>query len=250
MRTPPRVLVIPAFNEADHLAGVLGDAADAARGFEIVVVDDGSHDATAAVAARCGARVLRHPFNLGYGAALQTGYKYAHRAGAVLVAQMDADGQHDPRQLPLLVEPIERGELDLVIGSRFLGRGSYPMGFARSIGRRFFRAMLRGFGLRITDPTSGFQAMSRSVLELYVTDFFPSDYPDVDVLLAAHRHGLRIGERAVDMGTGLRASTLHSGLAPIYYVYKMLLSIWATTHTSTRRAPAPGGPGEHEEGER
>jgi len=95
---------------------------------------------------------------------------------------------------------------------------------------------VRYFGLRVTDPTSGFQAMNRAVLELYMGDAFPTDYPDVDVLLAAHRHGLRIGERPVTMVESMRASTLHSGLAPLYYVYKMLLSVWATS-MAPRKAP-------------
>lgn len=226
-----KALVIPAFDEERRLPAVLAGVAAAAPDFVVVVVDDGSRDGTARVAREAGARVLRHPFNLGYGAALQTGYKYAIRAGASLLVQMDADGQHDPRDVPALAEPVERGEFDLAVGSRFLGPGGYEMGAARSAGRSFFRAVLRAFGLRVTDPTSGFQAMNRAVLDLYASDMFPSDYPDVDVLLCAHRHGLRVGERPVTMAPSPRASTLHSGLAPIYYVYKVMLSVWAASST-------------------
>jgi len=231
-----RLIVIPAFNEARRLPDVLRKVAERAPGFETVVVDDGSIDATGEVAAQAGARVLRHPFNLGYGGALQTGYKYAWRVGAELLVQMDADGQHDPADALALVDPVERGELDLVIGSRFLGAGDYHMGALRSTGRALFQGIVRYFGLRVTDPTSGFQAMNRAVLELYMGDAFPTDYPDVDVLLAAHRHGLRIGERPVTMAESVRASSLHSGLAPLYYVYKMLLSVWATS-MAPRKAP-------------
>jgi len=229
-----RVILIPAYNEAARLPDVLRKVAERAPGFEVVVVDDGSRDATAAVAARGNARVLRHPFNLGYGAALQTGYKYAWRAGAELLVQMDADGQHDPADAPALVEPVERDELDLVIGSRFLGAGDYRMGALRNTGRALFQAIVRFFGLCVTDPTSGFQAMNRGVLELYLGDAFPTDYPDVDVLLATHRQGLRVGERPVTMAESLRASSLHSGWAPLYYVYKMLLSVWATSMGSKK----------------
>jgi hypothetical protein len=226
---------LPAYNEAERLPAVLAAVARAAPGAEIAVVDDGSADGTGDAAARCGASVLRHPFNLGYGAALQTGYKWALRAGATLLVQMDADGQHDPADLAALAAPVEAGELDLVIGSRFLGAGDYRMSRAQRLGRDFFRALLRAFGLRVTDPTSGFQAMNRAVLALYASDMFPSDYPDVDVLLCAHRDGLRVGERPVRMRTSPRASTLHAGLAPIYYVYKMLLSVWAASSTDRRR---------------
>jgi glycosyltransferase involved in cell wall biosynthesis len=234
-----RVLLIPAWNEARHLAAVIARARAAAPGFEIVVVDDGSDDATGEVARGAGARVLRHAVNLGYGAALQTGYKLALREGAELLVQMDADGQHDPKDVPALAAPVLRGERDVVIGSRFLGRGDYEMGALRGAGRRLFGWLGSRLGLDVTDPTSGFQALSPRALALYARDFFPSDFPDVDVLVAAHRSGLSIGEVAVEMAPGVRASSLHAGIAPLYYVYKMLLSLWATA-----QRPAGGGPGE------
>jgi len=229
-----RAILIPAFNEAPRLSEVLRRVADCSPGFDVIVVDDGSSDATAAVAAGAGARVLRHPFNLGYGAALQTGYKYAWRAGVELLVQLDADGQHDPVDARALLEPVERGELDLVIGSRFLGAGTYRMSALRGVGRALFQRLLRAFGLCVTDPTSGFQAMNRSVLALYTSDAFPSDYPDVDVLLAVHRERLRVGERSVTMTQSVRVSSLHSGWTPIYYVYKMMLSVWAASAGWTR----------------
>ena len=231
-----RILLIPAYNEEKRIGAVLARARQLLGDFEIVVVDDGSSDATGAVASAAGAQLLRHPFNLGYGAALQTGYKFALHAGAELVVQMDADGQHDPADVIALAAPVVAGELDLVIGSRFLGVGDYQMERVRSAGRAVFQAILAAFGLRVTDPTSGFQALARKVLELYVDDAFPSDYPDVDVLLVAHRHGLRIGERPVSMAASSRASLLHAGFAPVYYVYKMLLSIWAASAKPRGRA--------------
>jgi hypothetical protein len=229
MSSSLRMLIMPAFNEAYHLEQVLSAVRKAVPDLALVVIDDGSSDETAAVARSCGATVLRHSMNLGYGAALQTGYKFALRRGASLLVQMDADGQHDPFQIARLLGPIERDELDLVVGSRFLEAGSYEMGFAKSLGRRVFETAAHLLGLRITDPTSGFQAMNRATLSLYAGDFFPSDFPDVDVLLIAHRHGLRIGEIPVEMSAGLRPSTIHQGLRPLYYVYKMLLSIWAAS---------------------
>jgi hypothetical protein len=128
------------------------------------------------------------------------------------------------------------GDLDLVVGSRFLGRGDYRMGALRTLGRRVFQAIARLAGLAVSDPTSGFQAMNRRVLEIYARDFFPTDDPDLDVLLTAWRNGLRVGERPVRMRPGTRASTLHGGLRSLYYVYKMLLSTWTAAR---RRAEAP-----------
>jgi glycosyltransferase involved in cell wall biosynthesis len=193
------------------------------------VIDDGSRDGTAAAAARAGARVVRHAFNLGYGAALQTGYKYALERGVDWIVQMDADGQHLPGEIPGLLEPVQRDECDLVVGSRFLAPSGYEMGTFRSLGRHLFRAVARAAGLTVTDPTSGFQAMNRRALELFAGDWFPGDYPDVDVLLAAARAGLRLREHPVRMAPGVRPSTLHAGWKPLYYVYKMLLSMWAGT---------------------
>jgi glycosyltransferase involved in cell wall biosynthesis len=233
-----RLIVIPAYEEGARLAGVLEAVARAGLACEVVVVDDGSRDETSLVAARAGARVLRHPFNLGYGAALQTGYKYALERGAAIVVQLDADGQHDPAEIPRLLAPVESDELDLVVGSRFLGRGDYRMGAIRSLGRRVFQTIARLAGLHVSDPTSGFQAMNRRVLEIYARDFFPADYPDVDVLLAAWRNGLRVGECPVSMSPGSRASTLHGGLRSVYYVYKMLLSTW----TAARRPADASAP--------
>jgi glycosyltransferase involved in cell wall biosynthesis len=223
------VLIIPAYNEGERLEELLERIAEAASACEVVLVDDGSDDETGPIAARAGATVLRHPFNLGYGAALQTGYKYALECGATLVVQMDADGQHDPAQIEALSAGILEDRYDLVVGSRFLERSGYRMGLLRSIGRELFKGLARLAGLRVSDPTSGFQAMNRRVLELYGRDFFPADYPDVDVLLTAFRHGLRVGEYPVAMSAGSRRSTLHGGLRSVYYVYKMLLSVWTAT---------------------
>ena len=228
------MLVIPSFNEAPRLPALLARIEAEKTGLEVVVVDDGSRDATPELAARAGATVLRHPFNLGYGAGLQTGYKYALEVGARCVVQMDADGQHDPSDIRRLLAPLERGECDLVIGSRFLAPTGYEMGFTRTLGRRFFVGLARAFGIRVTDPTSGFQALGRRVLELYAGDSFPSDYPDVDVLLTAHRHGLAVSEISVEMHASQRKSTLHGGLRSVWYVYKMLLAVWAASAGGTK----------------
>ena len=222
-------LIIPAFNEANSLPHVFEAIAEAKLEAEVVVIDDGSTDATASTAVAFGARVIRHPFNMGYGAAIQTGYMYALANGAELLVQMDADGQHDPRQIPGMLEPIRRGECDLVIASRFLEATGYEMGWTRTLGRKFFETLGRLAGVSITDPTSGFQAMNTATLRLYVRDFFPHDYPDVDVLVTALRHGLRVRECPSVMKPGLRQSTLHGGFRAFYYLYKMLVSMWAAS---------------------
>jgi glycosyltransferase involved in cell wall biosynthesis len=234
--------VIPAFNEAARLPALLAELRLTLPDHDLVVIDDGSADTTAEIAAQAGARVLRHPYNLGYGAALQTGFKYALECGAPWVVQMDADGQHLPAEVPALVAALASGDCDVAIGSRFLAPSGYGMGALRTTGRQLIRALGRLASLDVTDPTSGFQALSRRALALYVGDWFPTDYPDVDVRIVAARAGLRIREVPVQMAAGVRASTLHSGWKPLYYAYKMLLSLWAVTSKRPTRQPTPQQP--------
>ena len=223
------VVVIPAYNEELRLGAVLDQIREADLDADVVVVDDGSSDRTVSVAVAGGARVVRHPANLGYGSALQTGYKYALREGYAVLVQMDADGQHLASEVGKLIEAVRSGEADLVLGSRFLEPGSYTMEPLKKLGSEFFRLLASWSGLQISDPTSGLQAMNRAVMELYCGDFYPVDFPDVDVLLTAHRSGLRVVERPVRMLEGERVSSLHSGLKPIYYVYRTLLAIWVAS---------------------
>lgn len=225
--------IIPAFNEGSRIGAVLQRLAAAAPEVDVLVVDDGSRDDTAARARAEGARVLRHPFNLGYGAALQTGYKWARRAGYDAVVQLDADGQHDAADVLRLLAPLRAGAADVVIGSRFVEPSGYRMGWLRGIGRRVFANVLRlSGGPRIADPTSGFQALSRPAFELCCTDAFPSDFPDVDVLLALARQGLRLMEVPVSMKPNPAAHvSMHAGRRALYYPYKMLLATYRSART-------------------
>lgn len=232
-------IVMPAFNEEARLPDLLAALQRARPDHDLVVIDDGSRDATGDVAERAGARVLRHPHNLGYGAALQTGFKWALERGAPWVVQMDADGQHLPAEVPALVARLAAGDCDIAIGSRFLAATDYEMGAVRNAGRQLIRALGRYAGVDLTDPTSGFQALNARALALYAGDWFPSDYPDVDVRIVAARAGLRICEVPVQMAPSARASTLHSGWKPVYYAYKMLLSLWAGSGKAASPQPTP-----------
>ncbi len=166
------LVVIPALNEAATIDAVIARVRACAPALDILVVDDGSHDDTARHAARAGAAVVSHPINLGYGAALQTGYKYADRHGYAFVVQMDADGQHDAADVMRLVAPLTAGAADVVIGSRFVEDSGYRMGAARSAGRAFFKRLLVVCGgPRIDDPTSGFQASGARRLPLLLRRF-------------------------------------------------------------------------------
>jgi glycosyltransferase involved in cell wall biosynthesis len=224
------VLVIPAYCEAGRVGDVVRAARREQPQVDVLVVDDGSADATSAEARAAGARVLRHPFNLGYGTALHSGYCAALRGGYQRVLQMDADGQHDPRMLAPLIDALDRG-VDIALGSRYLEQdvpdsAAPRSSLARRVGTRLFAWIAsRLTNTSITDPTSGFQGLSRRALESVVNDGFPEDYPDTDVLVQHHRRGLRVEEVPVVMYERVGGLSMHRGARIAYYGYKMLLTL-------------------------
>lgn len=223
------LIIIPAYNEAARIGEVVHRVQDSAPEYDVLVVNDGSRDETAQVARVAGAQVVSHPFNLGYGVAIQTGYKFALAKGYDYLVQMDGDGQHDPSFIAQLLAPVMSGETDFVLGSRFLGTESYEPSLARRIGMTFFcRLISLLIGSRITDSTSGYQAFNREVIRYFTTEVFPCDYPDADMLLTLHRAGFRIREVPVRMHASATGKSMHTGLRPFYYMFKMLLSIFVT----------------------
>lgn len=233
----PLLVVMPAYNEAENLPHVLHALLAARPGTDVLVVDDGSSDATAAVARAAGAEVVSHPENRGYGAALVTGYRHALARGHGRIVQLDADGQHDPSDIVSLLEPIERGEADIVFGSRMLPGGGHQTSLPRSIGIHAFAWLGRRLSERqITDPTSGFAAMNARAAD-FLALATPRDFPDLNVLLALERAGLRVSERPVTMAPRRSGRSQLRGLAPLVYVPKMLFYIWCTERAFDRRHP-------------
>ena len=221
-------IIIPAYNEAGRVSATIAGI----RKFNtaaIIVVSDGSVDNTADEARSAGASVIDLPFNMGYGAALQTGFKYALKRGYEFAVQMDADGQHDPLSIQALIAPILMDEVDIVIGSRFLSEGSYRAPFVRRMGMYFFGFITSILtGRKITDPTSGFQALNKKVMGFYASRAYPVDYPDADVIIMLHKKGFRFKEVPVVMHNAAKPS-MHGGIIkPLYYIFKMLLSIFMT----------------------
>ncbi|MCA8921756.1 MAG: glycosyltransferase family 2 protein [Planctomycetes bacterium] len=232
--------IMPAYNESGQITGVVGALKRAAPGFDVLVIDDGSRDNTAAEALAAGAMVVRHPFNLGYGAALQTGYKFAATSprGYDVLVQLDADGQHDPAYVQVLADRVRSGEVDVCVGSRFLVGSGYIPPFARRVGMVLFGYIASVVTRRrVTDPTSGYQALGRRVFEYFQSDLFPADYPDADVLILLHRAGFRAEEQPVAMKPNPIGQSMHGGLIrPMFYVFKMFLSIFVTL---LREPPPP-----------
>ncbi len=220
------LVIIPAYNEGLRIAQVVAAVSSLALGHDILVINDGSRDDTADVAASSGATVISHAINMGYGVAIQSGYKYAREKGYDFLAQIDGDGQHDPAFIPKLLDPVMNNQADVVVGSRFREAGSYRPPFSRRLGILFFRNLLSWIiGQEITDPTSGYQAMNRDVIRFLTSDVFPCDYPDADVIISLNRAGFRIREVPVRMFPNAEGKTMHSGLKPLYYMFKMCLSI-------------------------
>ncbi len=227
--------IIPAYNEEERIGQVVKKISESYHDTDIVVIDDGSRDRTARHAKQAGAGVIRLSSNMGYGVALQTGYKYAFERGYDYLAQLDGDGQHDPAYLPDLLKVVMSGKADLVLGSRFLKKSASTSGAlpkqkshgARRLGIRLFSYLTSKLvGLNITDPTSGYQAFNRRVVIFFIQDFFPCDFPDADVILMVHRAGFNIKELSMAMGNRLSGKSMHRGIRPLYYVFKMLLSMF------------------------
>jgi glycosyltransferase involved in cell wall biosynthesis len=221
-----RIAIVPAFNEQGSVGRVIDEIRAFDPDFEIVVVDDGSRDRTSSVAAARGAHVVRLPFNLGIGGAVQTGFRFAHEQGFELAVRLDGDGQHDPAQLSALLEPVLAGEADIAVGSRFAAAGGYRSTRSRRFGigilARTVSALVRQ---RVTDPTSGFQALNRQGIALFAADY-PHDYPEVEATVMLFKHRLRMQEVAVTMRERAAGQSSIGNIRSVYYMVKVLLAIF------------------------
>ena len=226
LRSRRRVAIVPALNEEACVGRVIDEIRAFDPGFTVVVVDDGTADRTAQVARERGAEVIRLPFNLGIGGAVQTGFRYAYENGFDLAVRVDGDAQHDPSQLGSILGPVLTGEADIVVGSRFAGREGYRSSRSRRIGIRILAwTVSRLVGQRVTDTTSGFQALNRRGIELFAADY-PHDYPEVEATVMVVRHRLRLLEVPVRMREREHGSSSITALRSAYYVVKVMLALF------------------------
>jgi glycosyltransferase involved in cell wall biosynthesis len=236
-----RLVVVPAYNEEESIARVLDSLTEHVPGFDVLVVDDGSTDSTGDIAGALGARVVRHPFNLGIGGAVQCGFIYALENGYDYMVQVDGDGQHCADQIAKLERAMaEDQRLDMVCGSRFLTKEhGYPAPISRRTGIHIFAFLMsRIVGQRVSDPTSGFRLYNRRAITLFARDY-PHDYPEAEAVLMVHHHRLRMIEVPVRM---LRrdggVSSIRSGKS-VYYMIKVLFAIFIGL-ARARPVPQPG----------
>jgi glycosyltransferase involved in cell wall biosynthesis len=220
------IAVVPAYDEEGAIGEVVSGVRALDDRFDVVVVDDASTDRTADAAAAAGATVVRLPYNLGIGGAVQTGFRFALERGYEVAVRLDGDGQHDPAELPKLLAPLEAGEADIVTGSRFAGGDNgYRPPLGRRIGIVFFARLVSLLTRqRVTDTTSGFQALNRRGIALFAEDY-PSDYPEVEATLLVLKHRLRLLEVPVRMREREHGTSSITFVRSVYYMLKVTLAL-------------------------
>ena len=220
-----RLVIIPAYNEARSLPGVLREVRAAAPNFDVLVVNDGSADETSLMARSEGCAVLDLCFNLGIGGAVQAGFKYAVEGAYDVAVQVDGDGQHPADQIESLSRPILEEGVDMVVGSRYLVPGRYEGGRLRRLGNAVLSRMCSLLsGQRVTDSTSGFRACSTRALA-YLAHRYPTDYPEPESIVLLARRGMRITEVPVKMRERQYGRSSITGLRPLYYMIKVGLAL-------------------------
>jgi glycosyltransferase involved in cell wall biosynthesis len=238
------IAIVPALNEAGSIAQTIAEIHEHAADFDVLVLDDGSTDETAAIAAAAGANVISMPFNVGIGGAMQCGYMYARDHGYDVAVQVDGDGQHDPRDIPRLLESLRaQPPVELVTGSRFLGQEEgYRSSPLRRVGIRVFAAIISLVTRqRTTDPTSGFRMSARRGIELFARDY-PHDYPEVEAIILLHANRLRTRELPVAMRPRTSGHSTIGRAVSAYYMVKVLLAVFVAM-LRAHPTVTPGDPG-------
>lgn len=220
------LVIIPTLNEQASIGRVVKAVQQTLPWADIAVINDGSTDQTALRAAAAGAFVLHLPYNLGIGAAVQTGFLFAERHNYDMVLRCDGDGQHDPEDMCRLVETLMQGSADMVIGTRYTDQtGGYRSTRLRRLGSLILASLLSVITRQpVTDPTSGFAAYNRRAI-VYWAHHYPHDYPEPEALVLARRSGLRVSEVPVTMKPRMAGRSSITGLTPVYYMMKVILAI-------------------------
>ncbi len=231
------LIIIPAYNEGKNIGAFLEqlEQPEIREIADILVMNDASTDNTGEIVRARGHKVVTHVYNLGYGSGLQVGYKYAARRGYRYIIQMDADGQHDVSNVKALYERLitadENGKCpDIVLGSRFVeGSVTYPISFVKRVAYVLFRMLIRvGTGRKIMDPTTGLQGLSRRAFTFYSGyTHFDDRYPDANMIMQMMLLGFRVEEVPAVMHTRVEGISMHSGLKPILYMFRMIFSMIA-----------------------
>lgn len=224
--TPKVLVIVPAYNEEKAVGQLVDEIKKICPLAVILVIDDGSSDSTRKIAEKSGAIVISHPFNLGIGGAVQTGYRFAFENGFDATIQIDGDGQHDPVYITKVLEPVLHNQIDLCVGSRFLlNRSDFKSTPLRRIGIRFFSMILYFLtGAKLSDPTSGFRATGKRLIRLFA-NYYPVDFPEPEAIKIAKRYNAKIVEVPVNMRKRSEGQSSIRYLATFYYMIKVTLAI-------------------------
>ncbi|SDM69966.1 glycosyltransferase family 2 protein [Bacillus sp. OK048] len=218
------LVIVPAFNEEEGLVKV-AEQFHGINDVDVLIINDCSKDATSEVGRKLGFNVIDLPCNLGIGGAVQTGYKYAYDNGYDIAIQVDGDGQHNPAYIKDLIKPIKEGRADLVIGSRYLKKEGFQSTFLRRVGINYFSNLIYLLQKkRITDPTSGFRACNRRVIELFSARY-PNDYPEPESIVYLLRNNYKTEEVPVVMNERFGGESSINSFKSIYYMIKVTLAI-------------------------
>jgi glycosyltransferase involved in cell wall biosynthesis len=229
------LVIIPAFNEAEAIGDVVHSVQQYVPEARVLVIDDCSIDHTIAAARAAGAEVLRLPHHLGLGGCVQAGYKLAFELGFEYVIRVDGDGQHDARDIPRILDRLKSSGSEMVIGSRINGDGGYHSGIVRSLGIRFFRAVLRPIlGKPVTDPTSGFVGVNRRALSVF-SQSFPLEYPEIEALVVLQRRRFRFEEEPCKMRPRTTGRSSITAFKSVAYIVHVLLGVFVNVLKYDRR---------------
>jgi Predicted glycosyltransferases len=219
------LIIVPAYNEQDSILDVIDDIERNSGGCDYLVINDGSTDKTGLILQENHIPYISLPVNIGIGGAVQTGYKYAFEKGYDIVIQFDGDGQHKACFIPKMINALEEGKSDIIIGSRFLIKKGYQSTFVRRLGIKYFSFLIWLLsGIGVTDSTSGFRACNRKIIELFSKNY-PQDYPEPESIMIIKRKNLKILELPVEMKKRIRGKSSISSSLSVYYMVKVTLAI-------------------------
>lgn len=220
-----KLVIIPAYNEEASIVNTVQDILDHAPGFDYVVINDCSKDRTLQRCRENGLNVINLPVNLGIGGGIQTGYRYAVEHGYDVAVQFDGDGQHDASYLQAMADRLERDDLDMVIGSRFIENEGFQSTGLRRFGINFFKFLIKLlYGGTITDATSGMRMCSRRVMEEFSMDY-PQDYPEPETVARLLRKKYKVREIPVVMRERSAGTSSINPAKSVYYMIKVSLAI-------------------------
>ena len=220
-----KLVIIPAYNEAGNIVKTVTDVVENAPGFDYVIINDCSKDNTLEICREHGFRVIDLPCNMGIGGGVQTGYLYAKRHGYDIAVQFDGDGQHNASYLEQMAEKLEREQLDMLIGSRYIAKKGFQSSGARRAGIKYFTGLIKLVnGKKITDPTSGMRMVSRDIICQFAEDY-PKDYPEPESVVTILKQKKHVEEIAVEMNAREEGTSSISMYNAVYYMIKVSLAI-------------------------